>query len=776
MLQAADSKSRICILLEATAVASQYWGEHRLHYIEPILRAVGKGSFGACEVALVIFKTRSQYSDCLVESDGWTNDLSLFRQWLDGIHMAGGGRFDSALAEALSEALFLFRRPSQLGDMQTCSRHLLLMMSSEPHRLPVPWPYQQTSPEALPPNTIRYNDIISTLPQHHVDLSIVTSKRPPVAQLAFHLFNASLKVEGQETRKSPDLIKRAAIGGMPGNQMALFALSWPAAATAIRQEAALRQHQAKQARAGAETAQSGPMPTPNAAGSASLPASMPAQTPPVPSPPVTYSQGVPTLLPAVAGGGGTPAAPAAAAGEAVTSPPLQSVPAGPFSPGQSYTGPVLGRQQGVQPQAGILRARSANGPLSPGQADSSDTAAIMASMQEFPPPQPQAQTLHGPAEGVPVGGSRPPSHTPGQAPRMDPARPMPGVQGPYSQSASNQVPTGSHYLHPSQAHPASQAGLQQQQLQQQMRDSGRGVGANLMVESPPQQTLESLDPQRDEMAQFAYQLMEQQQQQQHQQQQQPQPGPSQSQQGQPSHQQQGASSHMLQQQQQQQQLHGQLPQAQQQQQQQLPHGQLPQQQLQAQHPHPQAHPVQPQLQQQAHRQTADGRPQIAKAWQGVVALSAQMARRQTAESLPIFSMVAYSVPGVAAQMTPLWPPASSSLVIMKLATSAQVQHSYGPSFKPGLQLRCTIHDLTDNGQTVLKHMDEKHYYALAPIHGGVDLLMKLIPASEAKGRGPQLNAQVAPVCASWVGATVSTRCRGRIELQTSRLRSVRSTN
>lgn len=47
--------------------------------------------------------------------------------------------------------------------------------------------------QALPPNMIRYNDIISSLPQHQVDLSIVTSKRPPVAQLAFHLFNASLK-------------------------------------------------------------------------------------------------------------------------------------------------------------------------------------------------------------------------------------------------------------------------------------------------------------------------------------------------------------------------------------------------------------------------------------------------------------------------------------------------------------------------------------------------------------------------------------------------------
>lgn len=86
-------------------------------------------------------------SDCLVESDGWTNDLSLFRQWLDEVQMAGGGRFDSALAEALSEALFLFKRPSQLGDMQACSKHLLLMMSSEPHRLPIHWPFHQSPSE-----------------------------------------------------------------------------------------------------------------------------------------------------------------------------------------------------------------------------------------------------------------------------------------------------------------------------------------------------------------------------------------------------------------------------------------------------------------------------------------------------------------------------------------------------------------------------------------------------------------------------------------------------
>ena len=100
-------------------------------------------------------------SDCLVESDGWTKDMALFQQWLDGVHMVGGGRFDSALAEALSEALFLFTRPSQLGDMQNCSKHLLLMMSSEPHRLPVSWPFQQSSSE-----------VSSWPPYNELDLSV----------------------------------------------------------------------------------------------------------------------------------------------------------------------------------------------------------------------------------------------------------------------------------------------------------------------------------------------------------------------------------------------------------------------------------------------------------------------------------------------------------------------------------------------------------------------------------------------------------------------------
>ena len=63
----------------------------------------------------------------------------------------------------------------------------------------------------------------------------------------------------------------------------------------------------------------------------------------------------------------------------------------------------------------------------------------------------------------------------------------PGMQGPHSQSASNQATPRSQYRHPSTAHASSQAGLQQQQQLQQNRDSGWAVGADRMLGSPSHQ-------------------------------------------------------------------------------------------------------------------------------------------------------------------------------------------------------------------------------------------------------------------------------------------------
>ena len=80
-------------------------------------------------------------SPCRVESGGWTANLSEFRQWLDALPLSGGDSCESALAEGLAEAVFLFRRPSELGKPGDVQNQCLLVTASEPHRLGVLWPF-----------------------------------------------------------------------------------------------------------------------------------------------------------------------------------------------------------------------------------------------------------------------------------------------------------------------------------------------------------------------------------------------------------------------------------------------------------------------------------------------------------------------------------------------------------------------------------------------------------------------------------------------------------
>ena len=80
---------------------------------------------------------------------------------------------------------------------------------------------------------------------------------------------------------------------------------------------------------------------------------------------------------------------------------------------------------------------------------------------------------------------------------QEPLRPLahPGhTQPPLGQQVPSQAQpmttSRTPYRQTVKSHPAAQVGLQQQQHQQQIRDSGRGVGANLAVGSPPQANLQ----------------------------------------------------------------------------------------------------------------------------------------------------------------------------------------------------------------------------------------------------------------------------------------------
>lgn len=84
-----------------------HWGDLRAAYIEPLLcgleRATAElplGSAPAAELALVCYGAAAPFSACPLDRGGWTSDVTLFRQWLDAVAPAGGGRQQTVLTGA----------------------------------------------------------------------------------------------------------------------------------------------------------------------------------------------------------------------------------------------------------------------------------------------------------------------------------------------------------------------------------------------------------------------------------------------------------------------------------------------------------------------------------------------------------------------------------------------------------------------------------------------------------------------------------------------------
>lgn len=132
--------------------------------------------------------------------------------------------------------------------------------------------------------------------------------------------------------------------------------------------------------------------------------------------------------------------------------------------------------------------------------------------KRLPPtqPQPPQSMFAGPQSQRPLEQGLSQSALPDRRVGMQPGTPHGVTANGHSQLPVGSPPPGAPHL----MGVPQPSGMQQMPPQQQQNKRAR--------QAPPLQTLESLDPQRDEMTQFAYQLMQQQQQEQ-QQQQQPKP-------------------------------------------------------------------------------------------------------------------------------------------------------------------------------------------------------------------------------------------------------------
>jgi hypothetical protein len=124
--------TRLMVLIEGTAAMRVYRKHLIQHGLQPILAAIDAKRLGKYELALVVMGTRDLYSDSVVQTSGWTDSVSEFRDWIEAVPYSGGARCELALTEAFQEVLYLVSCPSST---RVSSTHMYMIAVSEPDRM-----------------------------------------------------------------------------------------------------------------------------------------------------------------------------------------------------------------------------------------------------------------------------------------------------------------------------------------------------------------------------------------------------------------------------------------------------------------------------------------------------------------------------------------------------------------------------------------------------------------------------------------------------------------
>ncbi|XP_043717046.1 mediator of RNA polymerase II transcription subunit 25-like [Telopea speciosissima] len=142
------AEKQLIVVVEGTAAMGPFWHTIVSDYLEKIIRRfcgnelAGQKLSGAnFELALVVFNAHGSFSACLVQRSGWTKDMDVFLHWLSAIPFTGGGFFDAAICEGLSESLMMFSMApigSRTQKNLDGQRHCILVAVSNPYPLPTP--------------------------------------------------------------------------------------------------------------------------------------------------------------------------------------------------------------------------------------------------------------------------------------------------------------------------------------------------------------------------------------------------------------------------------------------------------------------------------------------------------------------------------------------------------------------------------------------------------------------------------------------------------------
>lgn len=159
--------SRLLVLVEDTSATSRLWPSWQRHSLEPLLHLLTDGQLGVYELCLVAFSSTDGQSNALFQKTSWTTNPATFRRQLHALKFEGmcGGH---ALADALSEAVYLSQQPSSLTEVENFETHLLVCATDAIGRLPRLWTFSESVHEL---HALR---ILGNLPSLNLSVSFLT--------------------------------------------------------------------------------------------------------------------------------------------------------------------------------------------------------------------------------------------------------------------------------------------------------------------------------------------------------------------------------------------------------------------------------------------------------------------------------------------------------------------------------------------------------------------------------------------------------------------------
>jgi hypothetical protein len=183
---------------------ASYFADIRKEILDQLISYLHRASTHVhlVEVALVVYRSRDAFSEATVQSSTWLpwgqrstdNGARLIDTLFSRIQFSGGGCSESALAEALAQALYLNTCPvdpemlkgiPNISSEPRPSTHFLLITATLPSRLP--------APALKPPSQggcalLVHKDLLRSIRLHGASLSTITARDSGMQQSLKMLF------------------------------------------------------------------------------------------------------------------------------------------------------------------------------------------------------------------------------------------------------------------------------------------------------------------------------------------------------------------------------------------------------------------------------------------------------------------------------------------------------------------------------------------------------------------------------------------------------------